>query len=243
MLQLINSQEATLVYIWSEPWCPFWKDIHNHLNIQDSNFTYPDSVSDLWVPNTKTWNLSLLTTLFGSHIANEVANIPICNDGGEDVLIWKYTPSGICSSKSAYQIFDPSFYGHNAGPHQIISPQSRKILQEIWKCGNIPPRVQVFGWRLMRGAIATGLRAAARSKHIDQRCIRCGNNEDDFHLFFDCKFSQAVWFASPLGLRVEGLKRLENTHIPEIIGYILMSYNNKESIPTILSILWSIWKA
>jgi deoxyhypusine synthase len=95
----------------------------------------------------------------------------------------------------------------------------------------------------MRGAIATGLRAAARSKHIDQRCIRCGNNEDDFHLFFDCKFSQAVWFASPLGLRVEGLKRLENTHIPEIIGYILMSYNNKESIPTILSILWSIWKA
>jgi hypothetical protein len=57
-----------------------------------------------------------------------VANIPICNDDGEDVLIWKYTPSGICSSKSAYQIFDPSFYGHNAGPHQIISPQSRKIL-------------------------------------------------------------------------------------------------------------------
>ena len=117
------------------------------------------------------------------------------------------------------------------------------VLQEIWKCANIPPRIQVFGWRLMRGAIATGMRAAARSKHIDQKCIRCGKDEDDFHLFFECKFVQAVWFASSLGLRVEGLQQLDTEHIQEIIYYILTYYNNKDAFPTILSILWSIWKA
>jgi hypothetical protein len=78
----------------------------------------------------------------------------------------------------------------------------------------------------MRGAIATGMRAATRSKHIDPSCIRCGKNENDFHLFFDCKFSQAVWFASPLGLRVEGLHQIENTHVQDTIHYILTSYKN-----------------
>jgi hypothetical protein len=95
----------------------------------------------------------------------------------------------------------------------------------------------------MRGAIATGMRAATRSKHIDQRCVRCGKNEDDFHLFFDCKFSQAVWFTSSLGLRVEGLHELPTTHIQDIIHYILTIYKNGDALPTILTILWSIWKA
>jgi hypothetical protein len=103
-------------------------------------------VSDLWMPNTKTWNIPLLTTLFGSQNANLVANIPISKDNGDDLLIWKYTSSGKSTSKSAYQIFSPSFYGHNAGSGQSITPQLRSILQEIWKCDNIPPRIQIFGW-------------------------------------------------------------------------------------------------
>jgi hypothetical protein len=145
--------------IWSDPWCPFWKDIHNHLNIQDTNFVYPSMVSDLWTPNTKEWNIPLLTTLFGAQNANLVTNIPISKGNENDMLVWKHTPSGICTSKSAYQVFSPSFYGLNAGPHQTITPQLRTILQEIWKSDKIPPRVQVFGWRLMRGALGTGTRS------------------------------------------------------------------------------------
>jgi hypothetical protein len=58
----------------------------------------------------------------------------------------------------------------------------------------------------MRGAIATDMRVAARSKHTDPNCTRCGKKEDDFYPFFYCKFSHAVWFASPLGLRVDIIK-------------------------------------
>jgi ribonuclease HI len=213
------------------------------LIIQEDNFVYPATVSDLWMPNKKEWNIPLITKLFGIQNANMVAGIPINNDNGDDILIWKYTSSGICTSKSAYQLFSPTFYGLNAEPHQTIPSHLRSILQEIWKCDNIPPRVQVFGWRLLRGALATGMRAGARSKHIDPTCSRCGKKEDDFHLFFDCKFSQAVWFASPLGLRVEGLNHMENTQIQDIIHYILVSSKNKDTLKIVLSILWSIWKA
>jgi hypothetical protein len=61
--------------------------------------------------------------------------------------------------------------------------------------------------------------------------------------FCDCKFSQAVWFASSLGLRVEGLQELPTTHIQDIIHYILTIFKNDDTLPTILAILWSIWKA
>jgi hypothetical protein len=52
-------------------------------------------ISDLWMPNTKTWNIPLLTTLFGAQNANLVENIPISKDNGDDFLIWKYTSSWI----------------------------------------------------------------------------------------------------------------------------------------------------
>ena len=213
------------------------------MRLQDKNFIYPATVSDLWLPNTKDWNISLLTKLFGTENANLVANIPINNDNGDDTLIWKHTASGICTSKSAYQVYSPSFYGLKNNSNQPISSQSRTILQGIWKCDNLPPRVQVFGWRLMRGAIATGMRAGARSKHIQPYCVRCGKMEDDFHLFFDCKFSQAVWFASPLGLKVEGLYNMVNTQFQDIIYYVLASYKNEDAFQIVFSILWSIWRA
>jgi hypothetical protein len=60
--------------ILSEPWCPFWRDIHRHLIIQDDNFVYPATVSDLWMPKKK-WNVPLITKLFGIQNANMVAGI------------------------------------------------------------------------------------------------------------------------------------------------------------------------
>jgi hypothetical protein len=111
------------------------------------------------------------------------------------------------------------------------------------KCDNIPPRIQVFGWRLMSGALATGMRTSTRSKNIDPNCIRCGKNEDDFHLFFDCKFTQAVWFASPIGLRVESLHHLGKTQLQDVIYYILCSCKNNNTLQIMLCILWCIWKA
>jgi hypothetical protein len=35
----------------------------------------------------KEWNLTLLTTLFGTQKANIVANIPISNENGDDILV------------------------------------------------------------------------------------------------------------------------------------------------------------
>lgn len=200
-------------------------------------------IKDLWIPNSKTWNRQLLTNPFGADKANSVAQIPIAADNNDDILIWKYTPLGICTSKSAYQIFCPSYYGHNAGPHQTLSDRTRSIIQALWLNKEMPPRVQVFGRRLMRNAIPSGLRASTRSIHIDRRCCRCGEDETGFHLFFSCHFVHAVWFASPLGLHVEGLMQQGLQEVEEVVHHMMITYKTDHSLAIIFNILWSIWKA
>jgi hypothetical protein len=56
----------------------------------------------------------------------------------------------------------------------------------------------------MRGAIARGMRAAVRFKHIDPKCVRCGKNEDDFHLFLTANSLMLSSLLPPLGLELKG---------------------------------------
>jgi hypothetical protein len=117
------------------------------------------------------------------------------------------------------------------------------MIHAIWENKDMPPRVQVFGWRLLRKAIPTGVRAAARSINIDHKCCRCGMDETDFHLFFSCHYVHAVWFASPLGLRVEGLLQQGIDQVEDALHHLMTSYKTDNSIAMIFNILWSIWKA
>ena len=48
-IQLANGNTS----IWSQPWCSIWKEMHDRLNLEQSDYQIPDKVSDLWLPNTK----------------------------------------------------------------------------------------------------------------------------------------------------------------------------------------------
>lgn len=72
---------------------------------------------------------------------------------------------------------------------------------------------------------------------------RCGIDETDFHLFFSCHYVHAVWFASPLGLRVEGLIQQGIDQIEDALHHMMAIYKTSSSVALIFNILWSIWKA
>jgi hypothetical protein len=64
----------------------------------------------------------------------------------------------------------------------------------------ISPVIKTFLWRLIRRAIATGLRAGNLSDKIYKDCAYCGAAENYTHLFFYCDYSRAVWFSSKIPL-------------------------------------------
>lgn len=229
--------------IWNEPWCPFWENIHSHLHIQNQGFTYPQTVSDLWYPQTKTWNIPLIQCLFGSQNASLVSCIPVYDYDSSDMLIWKHNPAGVCTTKSAYHNFRPALSPNVQIQNASFTGTTKNLLQVIWKNKVLPPRVQTFAWRLLRQALPTAQRAASRSSHIQPFCKRCGQLEDDIHLFFSCEFVRAVWFVSPLAIRTDYLLSTVQNLTPEVINTIFTTYQDQNSLAIIFLILWNIWKA
>jgi len=99
-IQLVNGNTS----IWSQPWCSIWKEMHDCLNLEQSDYQIPDKVSDLWLPNTKRWDENKIMTLFGQDTLQILLQIPLVMDDGPDILCWKPVSSGICSTKSAYKM-------------------------------------------------------------------------------------------------------------------------------------------
>ena len=142
--------------IWSTPWYNCWQSIYNNLVIQHPPFSYPATIKDLWISGQKTWNINLVTTLFSPQTANAILQTPIINANGHDTLIWKQTPSGQFSSKSAYKhcfnnLQIPLRQRPKSVPLQVIS-----LLKQVWRDKQMAPRVQTFAWRLLRKALPTG---------------------------------------------------------------------------------------
>ena len=180
--------------IWSSPWFSQWQTIYDNLILQQTPYVYPAFVKDLWIPNQKTWNVKLVNSLFTPQTANAILQTPIVNAPGQDILVWKLTPTGDFSSKSAYKhCFNNLALPANQRP-KSVPPQVVDLLNQVWREKLMAPRVQTFSWRLLRRALPTGKRASKFSKHISENCARCGNLEDEMHMLFLCPFSKAAWF-------------------------------------------------
>jgi hypothetical protein len=230
------------ISIWSSPWFAGWETIYDNLIIQQQPFSYPAYVKDLWIPGQKLWNTNLITTLFSPATATAILQTPIINAHGHDTLIWKLTPTGEFSTKSAYK---HCFNNLQLPPRQrpkIVPMQVISLLNQVWRNNQMAPRIQTFAWRLLRKALPTGKRASRYSKHISEHCSRCGNLEDEMHMLFLCPFSKAAWYCYPWFIKTELLAEHHHT-IPDMIQTLLTSQHPQINSTTLYTFLWCLWKA
>uniref|UniRef100_A0ACD5Y7N7 Uncharacterized protein n=1 Tax=Avena sativa TaxID=4498 RepID=A0ACD5Y7N7_AVESA len=104
------------------------------------------------------------------------------------------------------------------------------------------PRIQTFAWRLLRKALPTGKRASRYSKHINESCSRCGNLEDEMHIFFLCPFSKAAWYCYPWFIKIELIAE-HHPSIPDLIKALLASQHPQLNCTNLYTFLWCLWKA
>jgi hypothetical protein len=89
--------------LWSTPWVQGWETIYDSIIIQQQPFKYLAQIKDLWLSGQKLWNVSLINSLFFPALANSILQTPIIEATGQDILVWKLTPAGLFSPKSAYK--------------------------------------------------------------------------------------------------------------------------------------------
>ena len=231
------------ISIWSTPWYSSWTTIYNDLIIQPTGFTYPNLVKDLWIPNQKTWNENLINTLFTPSAAITIKQTQIIDTDEQDLLCWKLTHDGKCTTKSAYYACLQVLYEQR----QVDRPrkpntQTIQLLNQVWKCKEMIPRIQTFAWRFLRKSLPTGARAGRYSKHIDKICCRCGMQEDEVHLFFTCPFVKAAWFIAPWYIKTD-LIVYNCTNLTDIVLALLSMNHPHATIANIFTFMWCIWKS
>ena len=203
---------------------------------------YPAIIKDLWNQNHKSWNQNLLTSLFPSNVVSQILQTPIIDTIGQDSLVWKLTPAGTFSTKSAYKhCFSNLQLPQNQQP-RLVSQQVISLLNQVWSEKGMIPRVQTFAWRLLRKALATGKRAGRFSTKINSNCSRCGEEEDEMHLFFLCPFAKAAWYCEPWFIKVELLYN-DHQRLPDMLLFLLSSNHPCISVKTLYTFLWCLWKS
>lgn len=199
-------------------------------------YILPVKVADLW-DEDKNWDVQKLNSLFVEKIVHKILQVPVMQANTEDKLSWKHTKNGECNTKSAYK----EVYKSEHQNTQQVDSQSIALNKVSQKDKSIPPKVKVFAWRLLRGALPSALRLNHRIKDISEGCCRCGMPESDFHLFFSCPFIRLTWMIS--GCRTDFDRFPINSHVALIIAFVINNDPNKTNLSRLLIVMWQLWKA
>jgi len=161
---------------------------------------------------------------------------------GRDRRIRFNSKDGVYSTKSGYKFFkrllDPELPNFGASTSRVISSD---LWKAVW-CIKGPPKVSHFLWRACNMTLPIKEILFKRRCVKDPICPWCGEfNESVEHMLFFCSRARAVWFCSPLALRVNlsGLNAIEDW----IEEFLWKNKNFEERDKTLFACLcWGIWK-
>jgi hypothetical protein len=63
----------------------------------------PTTVSELWHPETTTWNVNYIANSFDTQAVQAIAEVPIVPSDQNDILRWIPAKDGKCSTKNIYR--------------------------------------------------------------------------------------------------------------------------------------------
>jgi hypothetical protein len=192
------------------------------LNVQDTKVSLAVnlSVADVIMPDEKSWNLPLISSLFEPNSVLKIVKTPLYNSVTADKRICHREKDGMYSVKSAYHLC----------VQEELDPIHLKMTGNwnlIWKL-KIPPRVKNLLWRICRQCIPTV-------------CALCNeHDEDSRHIFFDCSSSKNIGSMCNFNnIITAGLKHYAGA--TELIFALLQQLNIDEAA-LMACIFWSIWK-
>ncbi|KAL6183086.1 hypothetical protein ACLB2K_044497 [Fragaria x ananassa] len=129
------------------------------------------------------WNMQKLLQVLDQETVKQITGIPIHVSNQRDECIWGPATDGRFSIKSATWLQYQNLEKH----------QQSDLINKVWKL-DVPPKVKLFGWLLLRGRLKTRDRLSKFGYIDDNSCPLCDNdNETADHLFGHCNFTTEVF--------------------------------------------------
>ncbi|XP_024172036.1 uncharacterized protein LOC112178052 [Rosa chinensis] len=186
---------------WHNPWMPlpnsFKPFTKSAVGLEELK------VCDLILEGEHEWNIPLLEELFTPYEAAIIAGIPLSIRGGDDTLQWHFDRRGNYGVRSGYHVAQIE---EGRADRASTSLGTCGINPSYWKAiwgANIPPKVRVFVWRLLKGILPTRAGLSHKVSLPDDHCVFCNQSIDDgLHVFRDCDVTSYFWLLTTLGLKV-----------------------------------------
>lgn len=129
-------------------------------------------VSELLDINGCDWDFEKLIGYFNSADADAIAKIKLPAGQSEDFIARNLEKTGQISIRSAYSLA-VNLQRHEHQSSSNSAPDGdRKLWSNIWQ-GGVPPKVNVFVWKLCRDKLPTRNNKLARNLKIGASCLLC----------------------------------------------------------------------
>lgn len=198
-------------------------------------------VKDLIDPVSKTWDMLILEDNFFPRDIGIILKIkPVVSSEG--YWCWEHNKAGEYSVKSGYWLV-LQIYKSELIREAQTQPSLNVLKDLIWQL-KIAPKIKVFLWKVVCGAIPVADKIASRGMRIDTRCQMCGlDRESPNHVLFSCAVARQVWALSNIPFPESGF---DVASVYQNMFYLLQ-LKKKKQIPkeikrTFPWILWLLWK-
>ncbi|KAL6180678.1 hypothetical protein ACLB2K_047338 [Fragaria x ananassa] len=153
-----------------------------HLTISCRTYLgFQDEIRDNIIGNN--WNKQKLQILFDADIVDQICGIPIPDTPQNDSFVWVPSTNRSFTIKSATWMQNAKAQPHEQSP----------LIKKLWKL-NVPPKVKIFGWLVLRGKLKTRDRLHRFEFLNHNICPLCNIEEETMdHLFYNCPSSLAIW--------------------------------------------------
>lgn len=152
-------------------------------------------VSELLDQERRYWDVEVLRSNFNQADVEAIAKINLPQRLSEDFLAWHFEKSGMSTVKSAYNLALRLSNMEEAHASSTKPEGERKLWTRVWS-GAVPPKVNLFAWKLARDILPTRHAKYLRNLEKDARCKLCDREvENSFHVTVSCPQAQGLGLA------------------------------------------------
>ncbi|XP_010462992.1 PREDICTED: uncharacterized protein LOC104743634 [Camelina sativa] len=235
LMKSIGDGQTTNVWLdkwvsYGSPRRPFNKEITIDLCLKLSSL----------ITEERTWNIQRLHDLFPPCDVTLIRSYPPALTL-PDRYIWAYTRDGRFTVKSGNWLLTKE--ANNLSLVAEPAALFNKLKERIWKV-HTEPKIQMFLWRMLSGALAVADCMNSHGVHVNPVCQVCNAaNETIAHVLFGCSLASRVWEATALPLPSQGFLNSITENVEYIFGLMNKSTILERWRNVIPLLLWEIWKA
>ncbi|KAL2940044.1 hypothetical protein RDABS01_001426, partial [Bienertia sinuspersici] len=181
------------------------------------------------------WNESLVISIFTANVVDGILQIPISMFEVVDEWEWSLSKHGEFTVHSAY--YAGLQENDRARPAtQVV--ENRTLWQSLWKI-HAPPKVKIFGWKVLHGGSSVKEKLRVRGMEVDVRCPMCGSYEESIlHMLVRYPEVELIWRYTPL--RLEFMQG-STSSFKGWVDLLLQRFKDVGWWSLFLTIAWGIW--